>query len=700
MIFNQNIFLRIFAGRAGFFTALLAGVFISCVKIEDNNQGGTGYLAFQSISVDVSVKEDIATKANVPQADLPSESDFIITISGSAIEKDMELRDNEHLSGPILLPAGTYDVSVSYGSNVFGEPYFYYSKKVDIKEDQTESMTMDQVPLANAMVKVELPDLEKHLKNAAITLSHGNDVMNVQKDAYQYVPVKDGLPVIVSLVGTNAVGEQKTFSYSLDVQAKHAYNVVFDLTLPNDFSFKDQSSGAIAGRLYLTTLASGEGLNQSHIRYELSSDGGTTWTQVTPAAKNGYWLISDLDDKTSYQIRAVYGGLTTSPWTFTPATPVPVTDFNIAHTYSDSRLIGSKVDIEGNDVSYSAALDDLITSHGVKLVNSEGVAVLTLTDTETGTAITSADWPYIPQGDYTARSYYVIGGEEVIYQTMTKQNASPAPQFTVTVYAETSYSRYTSSDASLKAKANDAGTGDKVMNISGEVSISESILSKYSDLVSTTFTYDGISMLTNNKVTTSVFYPNTLAGHEALLSEYDITGQASGSHTVAAVFSFDGVTKSKSIECQVTGIPYSKDFTSDKNLSGWSVSGNQEWSSDGFGFRMFYMYFGTKNVAQLSSPEFYLPQETKVKISAKFIAYSEAGNTKSETAHIGVNNTVYTLNLKEASTFLVNPTRQVLSAEPSISNRHRITVYVTPGSWSRPAQRHHIFLPEFSVLYY
>ena len=50
----------------------------------------------------------------------------------------------------------------------------------------------------------------------------------------------------------------------------------------------------------------------------------------------------------------------------------------------------------------------------------------------------------------------------MIYSTSSPKT-SPAPKLTVTAYAETSYSRYTSSDQTLKSKANEAGTGDKVI---------------------------------------------------------------------------------------------------------------------------------------------------------------------------------------------------------------------------------------------
>lgn len=708
MVINQNKILKLFTGRAVLAAVLLVGTFMSCAKIEDSMQGGSGYISFQSISIDVSVNGEFQTKASVPEADLPSADDFVITISGNAIDEDIVLDHDEYQDGPILLPVGTYTVSATSGSNEFGTPYFHKSETVEIKEDQTETISWDNVSLANAMVKVTLPDMDRHLRDGVLTLSDGTGTINVNADEYHYVPVKENVPVAVSLSGTNTVGQPKTFTSSLAVEAKHAYNVVFDLSLPTDFAFADQSAGAIAGRLYLTSLASGTGLDQNMFKYMISSDGGLVWSEIEPVAKGRCWLISGLDDRTTYRIKAVYGGMETEPWEFTPSTPSPVTGFTVAHDYSANVLTGSTVTVSGTDVSYTEMLAGLITERGVKLVNSAGTVVRTLSGRETGKIDATADWPYLPQGTYTLQPFFEIGGEEVIYSTSSPAT-SPAPAFAVTAYAETSYSRYTSSDAAMKSKANDAGTGDKVMNIQGKVSISDQILgnSNYSGLINAALTYDGISMLTSPAVTSSTFLPNTLAGNEGLFdaANFDVIGQAWGLHKVAASFTFDNVPASSTpVDCHVTGIPYVKDFTTDSDFTNWEYSGYKEWSTDGFGFRLFYMYFGTKKITSAFSPEFYLPSVANITVTADMIAYSEGGNTKSESGHLGITTgkTVvrsYTLGLSEQTVFPTNPKRQKLSYSTSMTDKQRVSVSVTPGGWSSPAQRHHIYLPYFSIQY-
>lgn len=705
MVINQNKILKTLTGRAVLLAVLLAGIFMSCAKIEAGKQEGSGYISFQSISIDVSVNGESQTKANVPKADLPSDDEFVITISGNAIDKDIVLEHNEYQDGPILLPVGTYTVSASCGSNGFDTPYFHKSETVEIKEDLTETISLDNVPLANAMVMVTLPDMEKHLRDGVLTLSDGAETRSVNADEYHYVPVKENVPVTVSLSGTNTVGQPKTFSASLGVEAKHAYNVVFDLSLP-DLVFANQAAGAIAGRLYLTSLASGAGLDQTKFGYEISSDGGTTWSSVAPVpvqgAKKECWLISDLDVDKTYMIKAVYGGMETESWEFKPSTPAPVTDFTISHDYSDNVLTGSTVTISGTNVSYTEMLKGLITDRGVKVVNSDGTVVRTLSGAETGSSGATKEWPYLPQGDYTytLNSFFKIGAEEVIYSTSSPKT-SPAPKLTVTAYAETSYSRYTSSDQSLKSKANDAGTGDKVMNIQGKVSISDDILGnpKYSKLIVASLTYDGISMLTSPTVNSSTFRPNTLVGHTSLFDaqNHSVINQDWGSHKVAASFTFDGFSDNDEVPCHVTGIPYSISFYKNVIPSGWTLSNN------GKSYNRLVLKRGE---AYAITPSFHIPGNISATATLSAYAYRGSVGDYKPTVSIhvsdnGVNSTV-NKTLSGVSNLPYQATYTDVSSNLSFTaNDRNVCIYTsgTGSSWSVGDGDMGVVCESFSVSY-
>ena len=690
MVINQNKILKTLTGRAVLLAVLLAGIVMSCAKIEDGKQEGYGYISFQSISIDVSVNGESQTKANVPEADLPSADEFVITISGNAIDKDIVLEYNEYQDGPILLPVGTYTVSASCGSNGFDTPYFHKSKTVEIKEDLTETISLDNVPLANAMVMVTLPDREKHLRDGVLTLSAGAETISVNAYEYHYVPVKENVPVTVSLSGTNTVGQPKTFSASLGVEAKHAYNVVFDLSLP-DLVFANQAAGAIAGRLYLTSLASGAGLDQTKFDYKISSDGGTTWSSVAPVpvqgAKTECWLISDLDVDKTYMIKAVYGGMETESWEFKPSTPAPVTDFTISHDYPDNVLTGSTVTISGTNVSYTEMLKGLITDRGVKVVNSASTVVRTLSGAETGSSGATKEWPYLPQGDYTLNSFFKIGAEEVIYSTSSPKT-SPAPKLTVTAYAETSYSRYTSSDQTLKSKANEAGTGDKVMNIQGKVSISDDILGnpKYSELIEASLMYDNTTELLSDKVVS-----------KNIFTAADQTGQSWQDHTVNASFTFDGVSVDQAITCHVTGIPYSISFYKNVIPSGWTLSNN------GKSYNRLVLKRGE---AYAITPSFHIPGNISATATLSAYAYRGSVGDYKPTVSIhvsdnGVNSTV-NKTLSGVSNLPYQATYTDVSSNLSFTaNDRNVCIYTsgTGSSWSVGDGDMGVVCESFSVSY-
>lgn len=596
-------------GRVALFATLLVGILVSCVKVEEDNQNGSGYLSFLPLSIDVSVNGDSHTKANVPPTDLPAEDEFIVTITGNTLDKDIVLEHNEYLEGPILLPVGTYIVAASYGSNEFDTPYFYKSEKIEIKENITEQVSISDVSLANAMVKVTLPDMEKHLTDGVLTLSAGTEAISVNAGEYHYVPVKENVLITVSLSGTNTVDQPKTFSSTLEVEAKRAYNVVFDLSLP-DLVFADQSAGAIAGRLYLTSLASGAGLDSQKFEYKISSDGGQIWSDVEPVpvqdAKTPCWLISGLTAST-YKIKAVYGGMETEPWEFTPSTQSPVTGLKVKHDYSGDVLTGSTVTVSGADVQYSTMLQELIGERGVKVIYSDET-VRTITGKETGSmsAIVNDPWPYLPKGDYTLKAYFKIGNEEVIYDTETYSNTT-SPSFTVTAYAETSYSRYNSSDPTLKNKANDAGTGDKVMNIQGKVSISDAILGNpnYSNLIKASLKYDDEELLSSTSVSS-----NTFEGA-------DQTGQEWRAHPLTASFTFDGVSDKDEMTCDVTGIPFIAQPPKAEGQNAWKYNSLDAWAGTNNYARLGN---GGAGAATLTSPSFHVPANIPVNVSTQATA--------------------------------------------------------------------------------
>lgn len=253
-----------------------------------------------------------------------------------------------------------------------------------------------------------------------------------------------------------------------------------------------------------------------------------------------------------------------------------------AHTYSGSTLTGTNVTVSLN---VPAATQKYVTALNLSVKNSAGKEVRTLSKssvsaTETISANTS--WPYLPQGNYTVSgSYTLADGTEKTISTVSF--TSPAPTFAVTSNAYTSYTKYQTSGAS----AANAVTDDAICDMtSATVTISDAILnnSNYSSLKG------GFSYALDGTATTAA----------------KVTGQSWGKHVVTATYTFDGVANSGSIDCHITGLPYSANPPKDSGNNPWTSNfqttlNKIEWNSDGVRLE------GVSKKSLITSPSFHVP---------------------------------------------------------------------------------------------
>lgn len=646
MHINQNITSRDFVNATLAAVVALAGLFVSCARIEDGGDD-LACLTFSSISVDYSVENLPATKAVLPEIVLPEAEDFTVRITGG--KGDPLVFAPSEIPDKVLLDAGTYTVEAFYGENVFGRPYFHKSVEVSLQPQDSKRISLTGVALANSMVAVTLPaDFKDHMDISSIDLSDSKmgSLNNIASGQYVYAP--SGSEVYVTFNGTNSAGQNKSIKVTLGTLVPQcAYDIVCNLDLPT-LSFADQSDGAWAGRLYLTSLAtSDKAMDMSAVKYMLSSDGGVSWAETVPESKDGYWLISGLDKNKTYSIKAVLGELVSNSWTFSPSESSSLT-LSLAHTKDSSgNLDGTKATVSG-DVPYPAGLAGLISSkggYGAELTDAGGNIVRTLS-AKTGDMAVANNWPYLPQGTYTLKSYYQIG-EDKVYLAANPSAVSPAPVFTVKANAETSYSRYLAGSTNK----NDSGTGDKVMNISASVSISDAILDNghYSGKKTVSLTYDGSSMLTSDALTSRSVVPDVLVAS----GTQDLTGQTWGTHTLAASVTFDGVTSGNSLQCHVTGIPYDYDLQNNKPDANWVVSGDSDYDA---GQRIYYYYssfWTTKYYAKLYTPAFRFPASANIAYSLTF-RYSSAGSA-------GQKLTIYTGAVYDTSTYSNTNSQEISS---------------------------------------
>lgn len=255
-------------------------------------------------------------------------------------------------------------------------------------------------------------------------------------------------------------------------------------------------------------------------------------------------------------------------------------NLSVAHTTVDGILTGT-------DVKFTPSIEEN-TEFTAELLNTTGTVVRTLNSTATGSELIlpAVDGqPYIPQGPYVFRYSYTING---VRYTKAQTVAVPAPTFAVSVSAETSYS-HSQNISAASANSAYAGAPREVRNIKATVSgISSEVLTQMGVTYSASITEGE----TETALAANSTSPSTFATY---------TAKSVGSHTLTAICKFDGVEKTASTPCVITGLPHtaapptkSGDFAWTGNTFVSFNSGNVRISADAGSI-----------VPTLSSPKFY-----------------------------------------------------------------------------------------------
>lgn len=263
------------------------------------------------------------------------------------------------------------------------------------------------------------------------------------------------------------------------------------------------------------------------------------------------------------------------------------------HTYDNGSLTGTDVALSLNA---NGAPIDAIDSWDIKVLYN-GTAIRTyskIPNTDNTIMDVVSGWPYVPQGS-TLSASVTLKSKDVIELPSATMESIPLPTFTATVSGSTSYSVYKASGA---AAAN-VIDGSSIVNISSSVSISSVISSNinYSNLLKVVYTTDGGGNSGELPYTTD---------------DVTLTGLAWQKHALTATVSFDGATAtSASVDCDVTGLPYSFNFYNNE-----SALNNSSWTQVNVG------YASGKCTIQhddsngyLISPNFHIPSSVSVDYS-------------------------------------------------------------------------------------
>lgn len=299
------------------------------------------------------------------------------------------------------------------------------------------------------------------------------------------------------------------------------------------------------------------------------------------------------------------------------------------HTYDNGSLTGTDVIL---NLAANGAPVEAIESWDIKVLY-DGETIRTYSSNpDNATMNVSEGWPYVPQGSTLSAAILLKAGDKIdLPSTSITMETIPIPTFTATVSGKTSYSVYKSSGASA---ANEMD-GSSII-AAATVNISSDILNNanYLSLLKVTYTTDGGG-----------------DSGELPYGTGKLTGLAWQKHALTATVSFDGGTvTAPSVNCHITGLPYSFNFYNNK-----SGLNNSDWT------QVNVKYEGSKCTIQndgsngyLISPKFHIPSpiSTDYSIQAQYyrawlISVSsksinlQIGTTSSD-ASVATNYTVHT----------------------------------------------------------
>lgn len=232
------------------------------------------------------------------------------------------------------------------------------------------------------------------------------------------------------------------------------------------------------------------------------------------------------------------------------------------HTYSNGILTGTMVTLTpGLPAGMEAYVQNLtatMTKNGVeyrKISKSSASATEVM---EVADGMT-----YIPQGEYVVEYTYTLNG---VPETKTVNVTVPAPTFTVSASAYTSYSKYLEGNISA---ANNCAP-ETIYDIKCSVSISDDVL-KQLEMSSCAVT---LKRPSGSEISLSGSV-NKKAGSFLSTSQYNVSEW--GAYALSSVVTFDGVTKSCSPKnLHITGLPYKAPsmVESDWKFSSWNCEYN------------------------------------------------------------------------------------------------------------------------------
>ena len=430
--------------------------------------------------------------------------------------------------------------------------------------------------------------------------------------------------------------------------------------------------------------------------------GSTFYFVVAPGEVNGFSIT------VTAQNGATYSKVSSKSFTVEAAAMknLGVIDFKAEpgakaeHTYSGGTLTGTKVTLTpGLPAGMEAYVENLTASMTKNGIEYRKISKSSASATEVMEVANGMT--YVPQGEYDVEYTYTLNG---VAETKTVNVTVPAPTFTVSASAYTSYSKYLEgTDASIAAA--NACTAESMYDIKLSVSISQAVLDccNMTSNKGTIYKADGSEY---------VSLPGQYVARPEFYSLGEFTNLPWDSYTLKAEATFDGVTISSPQQpLHITGLPYRIDFTTNTSYDGWAFLGRGDYDNSythdyekGCGYLMYYAYTKDKG-CNAFSPVYSVPKSINVVYNAKFYAGTTLHANKSYTLYGGV--TIGEAVVKSDSASITEKTycssrgynSVTLTSQTQIAVNNRICLSHNADLSKYQGSEHYIYLGAFEIIY-
>ena len=370
-----------------------------------------------------------------------------------------------------------------------------------------------------------------------------------------------------------------------------------------------------------------------------------------------------------------------------------VTSASASHTYSNGQLTGTALTI----------------NHGIPTDMWKDVTALSLTAKKgdvtyreySATSVNGASVTpttgntYLPQGTYTVSGSYTMNGVQTQIKETNVTVPAPTGISLTSINGVTSYSLAKGGDVTNANKHQ----ADRIIPKATVSGVSAAVLSE----VGLSYTFS----LSNGKSVSGTTTSSDITGA-------NIDGNAWATHTLTASGTFDGVSVAGngSSECHITGLPYSKNFESSSDASGWYFDGKYEYRNHSYnqGYQIRYYYrvppfSSTDNSSSAFSPIFIIPGNASV--NAYYKSILEIGNEGSSPSNVTVNMGITTGNtvtksvsktFKEYDYMRTSNSDSLIDGNGTLYNNNRLVISTDNPSYSSYVN-HRVVIQYFEVLY-